>query len=345
MKENDLLLEINNYRRLMGIPLIKVKKHINEGNSGGTENVANIVGDVTEEEIVELINKTGKTLEEIINSPILTEYELDILLKISKLKNLEPYSQIMSSFYQSEEYKKLITDKYLLLINEYSNKLKLEKELPTFKYAGIMFSITEVIGNIYEEDFKNAYSIILDYYNSNIKDQWDDYDLTGFALEYTSHISDSLDFYNFNNGDKNYSGWKIYIYAENSLDVIILLQMLEKTLKDNQLVFKAATLSELENKKYKGLVIYLPYDMVKDGTFKTIFSKLDSDLSNYSKGGSIEGSKEYNKKIHYLYEFNKSFKKLPKDGVKPSEVSKYFEPNTGGDYMKKINQSDLFIGE
>ena len=44
-------------------------------------------------------------------------------------------------------------------------------------------------------------------------------------------------------------------------------------------------------------------------------------------------------------EFNKSFKRLPKDGVKPSEVSKYFEPNTGGDYMKKINQSDLFIGE
>ena len=62
MKENNLLLEINNYRRLMGIPLIKVKKHINEGNSGGTENVANIVGDVTEEEIVELINKTGKKL-------------------------------------------------------------------------------------------------------------------------------------------------------------------------------------------------------------------------------------------------------------------------------------------
>ena len=77
----------------------------------------------------------------------------------------------------------------------------------------------------------------------------------------------------------------------------------------------------------------------------TIFSKLDSDLSNYSKGGSIEGSKEYNKKIHYLYEFNKSFKKLPKGGVKPSEVSNYFESNTGGDYMKKINQPDLFIGE
>jgi len=341
MKENNLLLEINNYRRLMGIPLIKVKKHINEGN----ENVANTVDDVTEEEIAELINKTGKTLEEIINSPILTETELGILFKIAKLKNLEPYNEIMSSFYQSEEYKKLITDKYLTLINEYGDKLKLDVELPKFKYAGIIYSITEFIGKLYEEDFKNAYSIILDYYNSNIKDQWDDYDLTGFALEYSSHISDSLDFYNFNNGDKNYSGWKIYIYAENSLDVINLLQMLEKTLKDNQLVFKAATLSELQNKKYKGLVIYLPYDMVKNGTFKTIFSKLNSDLSNYSKGGSIEGSKEYNKKIHYLYEFNKSFKKLPKGGVKPSEVSNYFESNTGGDYMKKINQPDLFIGE
>jgi hypothetical protein len=64
-----------------------------------------------------------------------------------------------------------------------------------------------------------------------------------------------------------------------------------------------------------------------------------------SAGHGKEKIREYNKKIHYLYEFNKSFKKLPKDGVKPSEVSKYFESNTGGDYMKKINQSDLFIGE
>ena len=134
MKENNLLLEINNYRRLMGIPLISVKKHINEDN----ENVANTVDDVTEEEITKLINKTGKTLEEIINSPILTETELGILFKIAKLKNLEPYNEIMSSFYQSEEYKKLITDTYLTLINEYGDKLKLDVELPTFKYAGII---------------------------------------------------------------------------------------------------------------------------------------------------------------------------------------------------------------
>ena len=92
MKENNLLLEINNYRRLMGIPLISVKKHINEEN----ENVANTVDDVTEEEITKLINKTGKTLEEIINSPILTETELGILFKIAKLKNLEPYTEEIS---------------------------------------------------------------------------------------------------------------------------------------------------------------------------------------------------------------------------------------------------------
>jgi hypothetical protein len=341
MIEKIVLTEINNYRKLMGLTLIEENKFINEQD----EVVVDTIESVTEEDIAELIEKTGKSLEEIVTSPILTETELEIIFKIAKLKNLQGYNEIITSFYKSEEYKKIITDEYLKLINEYGNKIKSDEEIPKFKYAGIIYSITEVIGKKYEEDFKDAYSIIIEYYNSNIKDQWDDFDLTGFALEYSSHISDNLDFYNFNNGDKNYSGWKIYIYAETSLDVINILQMLETTLKDNQVIFKAATLSELKNKKYKGLVIYLPYDMVKDNTFKTFFSKLNTDLSNYEKGGSIDGSKEYNKKIHYLYEFNKSFKKLPKGGVKSSEVSKYFEPNTGGDYMKEINQPDLFIGE
>jgi hypothetical protein len=341
MIEKIVLTEINNYRKLMGLTLIEENEFINEQD----EVVVDTIESVTEEDIAELIEKTGKSLEEIVTSPILTETELEIIFKIAKLKNLQGYNEIITSFYKSEEYKKIITDEYLKLINEYGNKIKSDEEIPKFKYAGIIYSITEVIGKKYEEDFKDAYSIIIEYYNSNIKDQWDDFDLTGFALEYSSHISDNLDFYNFNNGDKNYSGWKIYIYAETSLDVINILQMLETTLKDNQVIFKAATLSELKNKKYKGLVIYLPYDMVKGNTFKSFFSKLNTDLSNYEKGGSIEGAKEYNKKIHYLYEFNKSFKKLPKGGVKPSEVSKYFEPNTGGDYMKEINQPDLFIGE
>jgi len=341
MVEKKVLKEINSYRKLMGLTLIEEKKSINEQD----EVTAKTVESVTEEDIAELINKTGKTLEEIVVSPILTEAELDIIFKIARLKNLQGYNEIITSFYQSEEYKKLITDEYLKLINEYGNKIKSDEEIPKFKYAGIIYSITEVIAKKYEEDFNNSYSIILEYYNNNIKDQWDDYDLTGFALEYSSHISDNLDFYNFNNGDKNYSGWKLYVYAETSIDVINILQLLEKTLKDNQVIFKASTLSELKNKKFKGLVIYLPYDMVKDNTFKSFFSKLNTDLSDYDKGGSIEGTKEYNKKIHYLYEFNKSFKKLPKGGVKPSEVSKYFEPNTGGDYMKEINQPDLFIGE
>ena len=41
-------------------------------------------------------------------------------------------------------------------------------------------------------------------------------------------------------------------------------------------------------------------------------------------------------------EFNKRFSKLPNNGVKPSDVSKYFVPNTGGDFMKDIKQPDLF---
>ena len=46
--------------------------------------------------------------------------------------------------------------------------------------------------------------------------------------------------------------------------------------KSNSKFLICSTLSELKNKNYKGVVIYLPYDMVKDGTFKNLFSKLNT---------------------------------------------------------------------
>jgi hypothetical protein len=63
MIENILLNEINNYRKLMGLSLINETTVINEQDDGVSADTDN----VTAEEIADLIIKTGKTLEEILN--------------------------------------------------------------------------------------------------------------------------------------------------------------------------------------------------------------------------------------------------------------------------------------
>ena len=343
MVNKVILSEINNYRKLMGLPKINYDKIITEQQETGEVSASNLYLDSENDKLNTLLKKTNKTIEEIINSEVLTENEILILIEVSKLKNLPIYSEIMDSINNSETYKNTLKNEYKKLITKYGDKLKSDKEIPNFKYSTIIYNLTLVIAKTYNEKFVNAYKNIIDCYNDEIKDLWDDFELSGFALEYSKHILDNIDFYTFETPSKNYSGWKIYIYAEKSFDVVDILKLLENTLKNYGVVFKAATTSELKNGTNKGLIIYLPYEMVKNKNFKSFFNQLNSDLSSYNKGGSIEGSKPYNNKIHYLYEFNKKFKDLPKDGVTPSEVGNYYVPNAGGDYMKKINQPDIFI--
>lgn len=348
--EKLLLEEINKYRKLMGLCMISYDKVVvleQDGEDGNSDDelLDYMLGEVESDiydEIQKILEKSDKTLVDIINSPVLTKDELFVLIEISKIKNLQSYSDLVDKLYESPEYKKLITDKYETVIKEMEEKFKSNTEIPDFGYAGIIYKLTGVFAKKIEELLPKSYQIVLDYYNSTIKDKFDDYALGGFALEYSQHLNDSIDFYTFSVTPKNYSGWKLYIYAENLRDVITILENTQNTLSTYGVVFKAATTSELSKNEKKGLIIYLPYDMVKNKQFSEFFTKLTTDLNSYKKGGSITGSKAYNNKIHYLYEFKKRFDKLPNNGVKPSEVSKFFVPNTGGDYMKEIKQPDLF---
>jgi len=348
--DNKIISEINNYRRIMGLPLIRNEEFLfireqNEPNTDQTITPSDLINDTQNSEINKLLSKTNKTIEEIINSEYLTTDEILILFEISKIKNLSVYQDLLNSLSSSDEYKNAIKEEYTKLIESYGNKLKAQKDVPEYKFASIIYNLTLDIAKQFEEKFKDSTNIIMGIYNEKIKNEWDDYELTGYALEYSNHIFDNIDFYSLETPSSNYSGWKIYIYAEKTYDVIKLLQLLEDVLNSNKTVFKAATLKELTKNSNKGLIIYLPYEMVKNNTFKQFFSSLESALSTYSKSGSIEGAKGYNSKIYYVYEFNKKFKNLPKGGVTPNEVNKYFVPNVGGDYMKELDQPDLFLGD
>jgi hypothetical protein len=194
-------------------------------------------------------------------------------------------------------------------------------------------------------DFENSEKIILDYYDSKIKDIWDDYDLNEVSNEYLKHFSDSTDFYTFTTNQPNYSGWKIYIYGDNKNDIIEILQSAGPYIKSLDFPFKVATNKGLTNKDGKGLIIYLPYNTIINKEFKTVFDDLLTKLSNYKNNGQISGSKNYSGPLYYSYEFKVAFRKLPKGGVKYSELNKYYVPNVGGDYMKGIKQKDLFDNE
>jgi hypothetical protein len=348
--EKLLLEEINKYRKLMGLSVISPDKVVVLEQDDEDENsddalldyMLGIVEDETYSKIQKILEKTDKTITEIINSPVLTGDELFVLLELAKIKNLQSYSDIIDNIYDTPQYKKIITDKYDEIINTLDSKLKSNKQLPDYSYASVVKEITDLYAKKMVDIFPKSNQIILDYYNSTIKDKYDDYNLQGFALDYSRHINDSLEFYTFDVSPKNYSGWKLYIYAENVVDVLTILDLTQNTLESYGVVSKAATSSELKKNEKKGLIIYLPYEMVKNNQPSNFFSKLNTDLTNYSKGGTISGAKEYNNKIHYLYEFKKRFSKLPNNGVKPSDVSKYFVPNTGGDFMKDIKQPDLF---
>jgi hypothetical protein len=348
--ENKIIFEINNYRRIMGLPLIQ-ENHLliineqDELDTNKTITPTDLINDTQNSEINKLLSRTNKTIDEIINSEYLTTDEILILFEISKIKNLNVYQNLLDSLSNSEEYKNAIKDEYLKLIDSYGDKLKSQKDVPEYKYASIIYNMTLIIAKQFEAKFKNSTNIIMEFYNENIIQKWDDYDLTGYSLEYSKHIFDDIDFYSLETPSSNYSGWKIYIYAEKTYDVIKLLQLLENTLKSNKVIFKAATLKELNKNSNKGLIIYLPYDMVKDGSFKQFFSSIESAISSYTKSGSIDGAKGYSNKIYYVYEFNKKFKNLPKNGVTPNEINKYYVPNVGGDYMKELNQPDLFLGD
>lgn len=346
MDKKIFLKEINNYRKLMGLPMIVEQNEVKQEDV--EEKNINIVEAIFNEsessEILDLLEGTNKTLEELLNTPNLTESEFKILIKISEIKNLSALNTIMDNIYISDEYKKVLINEYKLELNLFVEEMKSTEGITKYEYPSCVKEFTIELINFLNKDFKNVENIILGEYETNIKSQWTDYEMTEIANSYNEHAIDETDYFYLSTVQPNYSGWKFYIYAENTTDVIDLLILVGDYLKNSGVVFKASTKKNFDAGVKKGIIIYLPYSMVIDKKQKEFIDAINSEITNYTKTGTIDGTKSYNGKIFYSYEFNKKFDRLPKDGVKYDVLSKYYVPNLGGDYMKNIKQSDLFDG-
>jgi len=316
-----------------------------EGQEYTDENILDILIGTNRSEIEKLLSKTGKSLSEIIESDTLTLTEINVIFEISKINNYSVYTEIKNKILDSEEYKNKIIEVFNTSLDEFTQKMMSNEKISKIDYSNKVKKFTESFSMLIGSDFENSEKIILDYYDSKIKDIWDDYDLNEVSNEYLKHFSDSTDFYTFTTNQPNYSGWKIYIYGDNKNDIIEILQSAGPYIKSLDFPFKVATNKGLTNKDGKGLIIYLPYNTIINKEFKTVFDDLLTKLSNYKNNGQISGSKNYSGPLYYSYEFKVAFRKLPKGGVKYSELNKYYVPNVGGDYMKGIKQKDLFDNE
>ena len=348
MINKTILYEINNYRKLMGLSALVIEQDEPKVEDKEEENI-NIVNTIFDgsdsSEILELLEGTNKTLEELISSDYLTENEYKILIKISEIKNLSAFNTVMENIYISDDYKKVIINEYNLELNLFVEEMKLRAGITKYEYPSCVKEFTYSLIDFLNEDFKNVENTILGEYESKIKNQWVDYEMNEIANQYNEHAIDETDYVFLSTKQPNYSGWKFYLYAENTTDVIDLLILVGDYLKNSEVVFKASTKKNFDGGVKKGIIIYLPYDMVLNKKQKEFIDYISNEITNYTKTGTIDGTKSYNSKIFYSYEFNKKFDKLPKGGVKYDELSKFYIPNTGGDYMKNIKQSDLFDTE
>jgi hypothetical protein len=332
----NLKSQINELRKLMGLSLLV------EELETDTQFVIDTLFDTNQDDIEKLLKKTDKSLEELMTGDYLTLTDINILFKIAKLNNSSVYNKIISEITETDEYKNLLINQYSISIDEFSKKMTSNSEISKYDYSSIIKEFTESFSKLIGSDFTNGEKIILDYYQNTIVDLWDDYNLKVISNEYLKHVNDSNDFYSFTTQQPNYSGWKIYIYAENYKDNIDILQNVGDYIKSINYPFKVGTNQGLNKKNGKGVIIYIPYDEVINKTFKSVFEQLKQKLSNYGKKGTIGGTKNYSGPLYYSYEFNKKFKNLPKGGVGVNEINKYYVPNDGGDYMKGIKQKDLF---
>jgi hypothetical protein len=331
-----LNIEINELRKLMGLSLLSEEVEID------TQSIIDTLFKTNSDEIQKLLDKSDKTLEELMSGEYLTLTDINTLFKIAKLSNNSSYNKIVSQITETEEYKNLLINQFNLSIDEFSKKMTSDTKISKYDYSSIIKQFSESYAKLIGAKFINTEKIILDYYLSTVVGLWDDYDLNEVSNEYLKNAYDSTDFYSFTTSQPNYSGWKIYIYAENYKDVIEILQTSGDYIKSTNYPFKVGTNQGLNKKTGKGVIMYIPYSEVVNKTFKQVFNGLNQKLTNYPKKGNIGGTKSYSGPLFYSYEFNKKFKNLPKDGVKVNELNKYYVPNDGGDYMKGIKQKDLF---
>ena len=374
---NILLCEINRMKEIMGLSLLSegiddlVKKLLGVSDESA-ESIAKSADDVgsefstalkqivggagTYDDLLSYVSKQGGSIKSVDNIVTFVKSQPELLKKIATSSDV-----IMKDAAQS-------------IIQRSSVKTLLEKDLIENIEGIILYTVDESDAAIISKMIDDTLVILNRYSNNsditdlikklkdkksvvnNMKSEIPEVQVKTTTSFTPSSVASSF-IENLAYGNKSFvqmtdggpmSGWKIHIYGEDVSDSAYLITKLDDYLKSNNSAYKIATDNFYKSAKGtkqegKGLTIYIPYDIVKNGKQKEFFDDIESKISDYTKSGTISGDKSYNSKIHYRYEYNQPFDALPEGGVTNSDVGKYYVDNQG-DYMSGTGtvQPDLF---
>jgi hypothetical protein len=122
----------------------------------------------------------------------------------------------------------------------------------------------------------------------------------------------------------NLSGWVIYVFGRNIDDSSNVIDELEPITNKHNILFFVTTDKYYSNSSYfprnASAIMYLPYDIVKNGTQKSVLDEIVSSLSTYEPVGVVPNTKRYSENVYYSYVFNTSFDNLPEGGVDYEQI-------------------------
>lgn len=144
-------------------------------------------------------------------------------------------------------------------------------------------------------------------------------------------------------------GWKFHIFAEELKDMVFLKEKLwpiaQKwnaeakvggTWQSNSDFFKKGGVQHGK----QGVTMYIPVEVVNNGLQKQMLSDIETAISGYKKGGTIQGDKIITPAIHYRYDL---LGPVPREGIprKYAGTDGMYRENDGGPY-KPEDVPDIF---
>lgn len=144
-------------------------------------------------------------------------------------------------------------------------------------------------------------------------------------------------------------GWKFHIFAEELKDMVFLKEKLWPIARKWNAEAKVGGTWQLNSDFFKkggvqhgkqGVTMYIPVEVVNNGLQKQMLSDIETAISGYKKGGTIQGDKIITPAIHYRYDF---LGPVPREGIprKYAGTDGMYRENDGGTY-KPEDVPDIF---
>jgi len=146
----------------------------------------------------------------------------------------------------------------------------------------------------------------------------------------------------------NMSGWKFHIFTSNFDDTALVFDKVYDVVNRYGAGLKVGT-GQMFNRSIgnpgsvqydKGVTIYIPANVIKNGQQKQMLNDIQSAISEYKGGGNISGDKMITNNIGYRYELSKPID--PKLGVTKDDYYSLYSPNSEGSSFNIQNNLDIF---